>query len=165
MKSLVRYAIIKSSSREQITKAKGRKQMKSKVMTIANNLVKQGMTRRAAMIQAWITVKLRSIVTRAAGVTYGNRQKLLSRLARYTAEQITITLCHEQGNRFDRNAVQVIAGVKGKGSAVIGYLNRQLAAVVAPLIDKGKSVVSSFRAVTGGAEQLLTYGLNISITV
>ena len=109
--------------------------------------------------------KLRSIVTRAAGVTYGNRQKLLSRLARYTAEQITITLCHEQGNRFDRNAVQVIAGVKGKGSAVIGYLNRQLAAVVAPLIDKGKSVVSSFRAVTGGAEQLLTYGLNISITV
>lgn len=139
--------------------------MKSKVMTIANNLVKQGMTRRAAMIQAWITVKLRSIVTRAAGVTYGNRQKLLSRLARYTAEQITITLRHEQGNRFDRNAVQVIAGVKGKGSAVIGYLNRQLSAVVAPLIDKGKSVVSSFRAVTGGAEQLLTYGLNISITV
>lgn len=139
--------------------------MKSKVMTIANNLVKQGMTRRAAMIQAWITVKLRSIVTRAAGVTYGNRQKLLSRLARYTAEQITITLRHEQGNRFDRNAVQVVAGVKGKGSAVIGYLNRQLATVVAPLIDKGKSVVSSFRAVTGGAEQLLTYGLNISITV
>lgn len=138
---------------------------KSSACIIANNLVKQGMTRRAAMIQAWITVKLRSIVTRAAGVTYGNRQKLLSRLARYTAEQITITLRHEQGNRFDRNAVQVVAGVKGKGSAVIGYLNRQLAAVVAPLIDKGKSVVSSFRAVTVGAEQLLTYGLNISITV
>lgn len=138
---------------------------KSSACIIANNLVKQGMTRRAAMIQAWITVKLHSIVTRAAGVTYGNRQKLLSRLARYTAEQITITLRHEQGNRFDRNAVQVVAGVKGKGSAVTGYLNRQLAAVVAPLIDKGKSVVSSFRAVTGGAEQLLTYGLNISITV
>lgn len=139
--------------------------MKSKVMTIANNLVKQGMTRRAAMIQAWITVKLRSIVTRAAGVTYGNRQKLLSRLARYTAEQITITLRHEQGNRFDRNAVQVIAGVKGKGSAVIGYLNRQLAAVVAPLIDKGKSVVSSFRAVTGGESLHLTYGLSFELSV
>lgn len=59
-----------------------------------------------------ITVKLRSIVTRAAGVTYGNRQKLLSRLARYTDEQITITLRHEHGNRFDRNAVQAVAGVK-----------------------------------------------------
>lgn len=139
--------------------------MKSKVMTIANNLVKQGMTRRAAMIQAWITVKLRSIVTRAAGVTYGNRQKLLSRLARYTAEQITITLRHERGNRFDRNAVQVVAGVKGKGSAVIGYLNRQLAAVVAPLIDKGKSVVSSFRAVTGGESLHLTYGLSFELSV
>lgn len=138
---------------------------KSSACIIANNLVKQGMTRRAAMIQAWITVKLRSIVTRAAGVTYGNRQKLLSRLARYTAEQITITLRHEQGNRFDRNAVQVVAGVKGKGSAVIGYLNRQLAAVIAPLMDKGKRIVSTFRAVTGGESLHLTYGLSFELSV
>ncbi|MBO5266806.1 MAG: hypothetical protein J6B08_05880 [Ruminiclostridium sp.] len=60
--------------------------MKSKVMTIANHLVKQGMGRSAAMVRAWITVKLRNIQTRTAGVMWGNRQMLLSRLARYSAD-------------------------------------------------------------------------------
>ena len=54
--------------------------MKSKVMTIANALVKRGMSRSAAMIRAWITVKLRTIRTKAAGVSFGIRQALLSRL-------------------------------------------------------------------------------------
>lgn len=144
---------------------KGSYTMKSKVMTIANNLVKQGLSRSAAMVQAWITVKLRRIETKTAGVTHGNRQKLLARLARYSAEDITITLNREPENKADRNAVQVIAAVRGKGSAVMGYLNRQLAAVVAPLLDKGKRVVSAFKAITGGEEYFLNYGLNISIAV
>ena len=139
--------------------------MKSKVMTIANALVKQGLSRSAAMVQAWITVKLRRIETKTAGVTHGNRQKLLARLARYSAEDITITLNREPKNKADRNAVQVIAAVRGKGSAVMGYLNRQLAAVIAPLLDKGKRVVSAFKAITGGEEYFLNYGLNISIAV
>ncbi len=139
--------------------------MKSKVMTIANHLVKQGMSRSAAMVQAWITVKLRRIDTKTAGVTHGNRQKLLARLSRYSPEDITIELQHEQDNAADKNTVQVIAAVKGKGSAVMGYLNRQLAAAIAPLLDKGKAVASSFRAITGGAEYYLNYGLNISIAV
>lgn len=144
---------------------KGSYTMKSKVMTIANALVKQGVSRSAAMVQAWITVKLRRIETKTAGVTHGNRQKLLARLARYSAEDITITLNREPENKADRNAVQVIAAVRGKGSAVMGYLNRQLAAVVAPLLDKGKRVVSAFKAITGGEEYFLNYGLNISIAV
>ena len=72
--------------------------IKSKVMTIANALVKQGVSRSAAMVRAWITVKLRTIQTRAAGVTYGNRQKLLERLARYSPEDITVQLRREQDN-------------------------------------------------------------------
>lgn len=139
--------------------------MKSKVMTIANNLVKQGMSRSAAMVQAWITVKLRRIETKTAGVTRGNRQKLLARLARYSPEDITISLQRERDNKADRNAVQVIAAVRGKGSAVMGYLNRQLAAAIAPLLDKGKRVVSAFKAITGGEDYFLNYGLNISIAV
>ena len=139
--------------------------IKSKVMTIANALVKQGVSRSAAMVRAWITVKLRAIQTNTAGVTYGNRQKLLERLARYSPEDITVQLQREQDNAHDRNAVQVIAAVKGKGSAVLGYLNRQLAAAVAPLMDKGAEIVSRFKAVTGGEECYLNYGLNIEIAV
>ena len=139
--------------------------IKSKVMTIANALVKQGARRSEAMFRAWRTVKQRVIHTKTAGVTHGNRQALLYRLARYSAEDITITLNREPENAADKNAVQVIAAVKGKGAAVMGYLNRQLAAAIAPLMDKGKAVASSFLAVTGGADYYLTYGLNIRIAV
>lgn len=141
------------------------KDIKSRVCIIANALIKQGASRSAAMVRAWITVKLHRIDTKTAGVTHGNRQQLLARLSRYSPEEITIKLQREQDNAADKNAVQVIAAVKGKGAAVMGYLNRQLAAAIAPLMDKGKAVASSFLAVTGGADYYLTYGLNIRIAV
>lgn len=123
------------------------KDIKSKVMTIANALVKQGASRSVAMVRAWITVKLRRIDTKTAGVTHGNRQKLLARLSRYSPDEITIKLNREPENAADSNAVQVIA------------------AAIAPLMDKGKAVASSFKAITGGADYCLNYGLNISIAV
>ena len=139
--------------------------IKSKVMVIANSLVKQGMTRRAAMIRAWITVKLRTIHTKAAGVTFGRRQGLLDRLNRYSSEDITIELQRESGNAYDPNAVQIIAAVKGKGSAVMGYIGRELARVIAPLLDKGKAVKADFEAITGGHDYKLNYGLNVAISL
>ena len=77
----------------------------------------------------------------------------------------TVQLRREQNNAHDRNAVQVVAAVKGKGSAVLGYLNKQLAAAVAPLMDKGAEIVSRFQAVTGGEERYLNHGLNVEIAV
>lgn len=139
--------------------------IKSKVMTIANHLYKQGVNRSEAMLRAWRTVKQRVIHTKTAGVTHGNRQTLLYRLAQYSAEDITITLNREPENAADKNAVQVIAAVKGKGSAVMGYLNRQLAEAIAPLMDKGAQVLAAFEAITGGSEVYLNYGLNVSIAV
>lgn len=138
---------------------------RSRACIIANALVKQGVKRSEAMLRAWRTVKQRVIHTKTAGVTHGNRQTLLYRLARYSAEDITITLNREPENTADRNAVQVIAAVRGKGSAVMGYLNRQLAEAIAPLLDKGKQVLAAFEAITGGHEYFLNYGLNVSISV
>ena len=139
--------------------------IKSRVCIIANHLIKQGARRSEAMFRAWRTVKQRVIHTKTAGVTHGNRQALLYRLARYSAEDITITLNREPENAADSNAVQVIAAVRGKGSAVMGYLNRQLAEAIAPLLDKGKQVLAAFEAITGGSEVYLNYGLNVSIAV
>lgn len=139
--------------------------IKSKVMTIANSLVKQGLSRSAAMIRAWITVKLRTIRTKTAGVTYGKRQALLDRLTRYRSEDITIELQRESGNVYDPNAVQIIAAVRGKGSAVMGHIGRELARVIAPLLDKGKTVKAAFEEITGGHEYGLNYGLNVAISL
>lgn len=137
----------------------------SKALTIANALVRQGVSRSEAMRRAWRTVKQRVIHTNTAGVTRGNRQTLLYRLTQYSADLISVTLRREPENAADKNAVQVIAAVKGKGSAVMGYLNRQLAEAIAPLLDKGKQVLAKFEAVTGGAEAFLNYGLNVGISV
>ena len=138
--------------------------IKSKVMTIANALVKQGVKRSAAMIRAWITVKLRAIQTRAAGVTHGDRQTLLNHLTRYKPEDIAVTLRREQNNSHDRNAIQIVAAVRGKGAAVIGYINRELAAALAPLLDKGAAVTSRFNAILGG-DRGYNYGLALELTV
>ena len=141
------------------------KEKRSAVMTIANALYKQGMSRSAAMVRAWITVKLRTIHTKAAGVTFGRRQGLLDRLSRYNSEDITIELQRGNGNAYDPNAVQIVAGVKGKGSAVMGYIGRELAKVIAPLLDKGKAVKAMFAGITGGHEYGLNYGMNVVINI
>lgn len=138
--------------------------IKSKVMTIANALVKQGVKRSAAMVRAWITVKLRAIQTRAAGVTHGNRQTLLNHLTRYKPEDITVQLRREQTNAHDSNAIQIVAAVRNKGAAVIGYINRELAAALAPLLDKGAEIASRFNAILGG-ERGYNYGLALELTV
>lgn len=138
--------------------------IKSMVMTIANSLVKQGVSRSAAMVRAWITVKLRRMEVRAAGVTHGNRQTLLNHLTRYKPDDITVTLRREQNNAHDRNAIQIVAAVRSKGSAVIGYINRELAAALAPLLDKGAEIASSFKSIVGG-ERGYNYGLELEFTV
>ena len=64
----------------------------SKVMTIANRLVKQGYNRANAMVKAWVLVKMPSVSTKVAGVTYGKRQKALEHLRHYRLENIRISL-------------------------------------------------------------------------
>jgi len=135
----------------------------SKVMTIANRLVAQGYNRPHAMVKAWALVKLPKLETKVMGVTYGNRQKAIEHLARYTPESISIRLEREQGNTHDRNAIAVHAAVEGKGSYHMGYLPRALAAFIAPLMDAGKSVGALFREVRGGGDPWMSLGLGIEV--
>lgn len=139
--------------------------LNSKVMSIANKLVAQGYNRANAMIRAWALVKMPQVITKAAGVTYGKRQKALEHLARYAPEQISIRLERERNNEFDYNAVAVIATVQGKGSYCMGYLPRALAAFVTPLMDAGKAVQGLFRRVKGLYEPFMNYGLEIEVRV
>lgn len=99
----------------------------SKVMTIANRLVSQGITRAAAMLQAWAIVKNPLIETNVVGVTRHRRQEAIEHLTRYDPAQIHIQLQRESGNQYDRNAIAVIATVAGRGSYQIGYLSKSIA--------------------------------------
>ena len=137
--------------------------MKSKVMTIANRLVAQGYNRPHAMVKAWALVKLARLDTKVAGVTFGNRQKAIERLALYAPESITIRLERERDNQHDSNAVAVWAAVEGKGSYHMGYLPRALAPFIAPLLDAGKAVGAAFREVRGGFAPYASLGLGIEV--
>ena len=137
----------------------------SKVMTIANRLVKQGYNRSNAMIKAWALVKLETIETKVAGVTYGKRQKAIEHLSRYDSADISINLVRERENTADKNAVAVFATVKGKGSYCMGYLPKVLAAFIAPLMDAGKAITSVFKEVRGLYQPFMNYGLGIEVRV
>lgn len=96
---------------------------------------------------------------------HGNRQTLIEQLTRYKPEDITVTLQREKNNAYDNNAIQIVASVRNKGAAVIGYINRELAATLAPLMDKGSTIASDFKAITSGGAPYINYGLNLVIAV
>lgn len=133
--------------------------LNSKVLTIANKLVKEGFNRANAMVKAWILAKMPVVETKVSGVTYGKRQIAIEHLTYYKPEQIRIILKRDKQNQHDHNAIAVIASVEGKGS----YCVKALAAFLAPLMDAGKAVYSAFKAVRGCYEPYMNYGLSISI--
>ena len=87
----------------------GRYARHSKVMTIANRLVKQGYNRAHAMVKAWALVKLPNVLTKVAGVTYGKRQTAIEHLTHYRPQDNRISLYRDEHNAADKNAVAVIA--------------------------------------------------------
>lgn len=95
----------------------------------------------------------RTFYTKVAGVSFDDRQAILSQLK---APQ-RLTLQPEPENPHDVNALALLAS-EGK----IGYLNRDLAAVLAPLIRAGRRYAVDLTAVTGSGESL--YGANIKLT-
>lgn len=139
--------------------------MHSKVMTIANRIVKQGYNRANAMAKAWVLVKMQSVSTKVSGVTYGKRQQAIEHLSHYRHEDIRISLYRDRTNTYDSNAVAVIATVRNKGAYTMGYLPKVLAAFIAPLMDSGKLIVSRFRNIKGMYQPFMNYGLEIELTV
>ena len=136
--------------------------IRAKVCRMANNLVKEGYSKAAAFVKAWVLVKLEQVKIRVSGVTYGQRQKALEHLKKYKAEDISIQLIHESNNKYDRNAVQVIATVKNKGSYCMGYLPRRLAMFIAPLLTCGDTVTAVYSKVAV-KDVSLPYGLEIAV--
>jgi hypothetical protein len=131
---------------------------KSNVMLIANHMVGRGVGRAEAMRKAWKFVNLGTVETKVAGTTFERRQEAIEHLQRYSAELINIALVRDAGNEYDPEAVKVLCTVEGKGSYMMGFIPRPLAAFVAPLIDAGKAVSSAF-------DTLAFYGLNIAVGV
>ena len=136
---------------------------RSKVMTIANRLVKQGPTRSIATVRAWVIVKATALRTKVKGTSY--RQDVLEKLAGINPADISVKLKREPHNAHDSNAVAVYAALRDSRVFFIGYLPKAVASVLAPLMDKdNKPNTKTFR-VTGGFNPYVSYGAALAIAV
>lgn len=138
--------------------------IKSRICTIANRLKKMGFTLSQAFKKAWELIKGNTIETKVAGVTKGNRQRALHRIAAaYTPSDVKVTLVRDTTNLFDSNAIKVLISVKGSESYNLGFIPRRLAFVVSLLMDKDFELKTVFKEVRGRYANFMNYRAVISI--
>ena len=136
---------------------------RSKVMTIANRLVKQGLTRSIATVKAVIIVKANALRTKVNGTS--RRQDTLEKLAEINPADISVKLKREPHNVHDSNAVAVYAALRDSRVFFIGYLPKAVASVLAPLMDKDSEPNAKAFRVTGGFNPYVSYGAALAIAV
>lgn len=96
-----------------------------------------------------------SFFTKVAGVTFEGRQEVIARFE----DDEPLMLRRDPLNEFDASAIGVYAP---RFETQIGFLNRDLAAVLAPALDEGAEYVVKLGSVTGGDDGR-SYGVNIEI--
>lgn len=133
------------------------------VATLANRINKKAHDLSASFTRAWQIVKGRIYLTKVAGVTFGNRQKVLKHLAGYVPTAADVTLVREADNQYDSDAVAVHVGVSGSRQVPLGYLPKELASPIAALMDKGLELTARLKSVTGGYGDRPTFGALIEI--
>jgi hypothetical protein len=116
-------------------------ELKSKVFSLANRLSSR-MDRSAAFARAWAIVKAGTVELSVRGVSFGNRQEALRRLATYSPADVRAFIVPEPENKMDSRAAAVMVGVQnGKGLYCMGYLPREYAPAAASLRAAGLRVL------------------------
>jgi hypothetical protein len=109
-------------------------------------------------------VKAGGLEVAVRGVSFGNRQEALRRLAAYNPADVRAVLVPEPENPADPAAVAVMVGVNGgKGLYQLGYLPRTLAPVAAALGGQ----LPALRVVSGswGWANKATFGARLALAV
>lgn len=140
------------------------------IFQMANRLHYQGgLSRSAALTVAWNLARAKQPeYTKVRGVTFGDRQHVLKKLARRGLADISARFQREPENPADASAVRVILVHEPSGRTYhIGYLSRERADRVAPLIDAGLRLDVMELDVTGGpgGPHYRNYGMNFAYRV
>ena len=115
------------------------------VATMANRLKKMGLTLSAAFKKAWELIKGKAIESKVAGVTKGNRQKALARIAAaYRPNQVKVWLERDKANLHDNNAVNVIVSGEGSGKYKFRFFPPKLCFLGLGLFGKSLFIKENF---------------------
>jgi hypothetical protein len=108
------------------------------------------------------------IRTKIAGVSFTNEdgQSRQTLIKDFVKEDNTLYLKREPFNPYGAHTIAVNIGAMDTGSIEkkIGFLNSDLAAKLAPLMDSGYLITCRVLQVTGGNEEK-TYGVNIELEI
>jgi hypothetical protein len=140
-------------------------ELKSKVVSLANRLApRMGGNKSAAFVKVWAICKAGGLELAVKGTSFGNRQEALKRLVAYAPDQVRAVLVPESENPVDHNAVVVLVGVQGgKGLFRLGYVPRDMAAVVTAMASK----LPALRVVSGtwGWTGKTNFGARVALAV
>ena len=98
------------------------------------------------------------IKTNVVGVTKDGRQRLLSDMIDDDSE---IIIDRDPDNKFDPDAIGVYL-IDGDDEYSLGFLSRDLAGKLAPMLDEGHTLVVLDHERTGGMDDL-NFGLNLTL--
>lgn len=94
-----------------------------------------------------------SFYSKIVGVTFDGRQRFIPGLS--TGEELQLR--RERWNQYDSNAIAVY---DGRGNQ-LGYISKELASNMAPMMDGGAQYRITVTSVTGGNGY--SYGVNVSV--
>lgn len=97
----------------------------------------------------------KSFSTKVVGVSFDDRQSAAASLR--GGEELA--LVRQKDNPADENAI----AVRTADGTQVGYLRRQIAAALAPLMDAGATYAARVSEVTGGTEQKRSRGVNVVV--
>jgi hypothetical protein len=116
-------------------------EQRAKIFTLGNKLAAR-LGRKDAFVRAWAIVKAGGLEIAVKGVSFGNRQEALRRLAAYRPQDVRAFVVPEPMNPVDRKAAAVMVGVQnGRGLYRLGYIPAELAAVASVMFAKGLRVL------------------------
>ena len=99
----------------------------------------------------------------AASIALQSTQKALQKFEQYDVTAVNVTLVREDDNTHDTNAIRVDVSVGSGAAYQLGYIPKDVATVLAPLLDKGIELLARFKGVTGGTFDKLNYDALITV--
>ena len=106
-------------------------------------------------------IKEKFTKTNVVGTTFEGRQEKIKQLKELTnKEKVSLILEHEEDNKYDSNAIKVIAKHKN-GKQHIGYISKNLNETLLNAVKENEYDIPEFYIVGGDDE--FNYGVELSI--
>ncbi|MDO5398564.1 MAG: HIRAN domain-containing protein [bacterium] len=141
--------------------------IRKEVMLLANALNKKIKDLSESLKRAWSIIKAKKLYTKISGVTFGSRQTALKRLEKYAREkaEIKTSLVRESDNKADPSAIKIMVAVNGSAEYHLGYVPADIAALLAPIMDKLGQLPIHLLSIVGGYAERATLGARFVIHI